>query len=306
MGFCFKRKEAVPKGVRRLAAERIEAALESLKDYRRPGAIHGVRKDIKKVRAVLRLAKERIPKKVYRRQNKVLRKAAQRLAPTRDAYVKGAALRSLSEHSNGQLAGKVFRQLQKQMEIDLAQTQKRFVRKKEARKIKELLQRLPKQIEDLEFDGKGWNVIAPGLRTAFSRGQEAYQLARQEPSPEHLHDWRKRVKDLWYQVHVLRPICPEHLDPMAGDLKALSEYLGDDHDVFMLQQSVGAETERQRELFDPGVFRGMVEQRRRELQIAALKLGEQVYSEKAEAFCNRLAQHWEAWRDGAKAREPKR
>ena len=25
-----------------------------------------------------------------------------------------------------------------------------------------------------------------------------------DPSPEHLHDWRKRVKDLWYHLRLLR------------------------------------------------------------------------------------------------------
>jgi CHAD domain len=119
--FCFKRKEAVPQGVRRLAAERIEAALDSLKDYRSAESVRGVRKDIKRVRAVLRLARERIPKKAYRRQTEWLREAADRLAPTRDAYVKGAALRNLREHFHDQLGHAAFRQLRKQMEGDLVQ-----------------------------------------------------------------------------------------------------------------------------------------------------------------------------------------
>jgi CHAD domain len=80
MGFCFKRKEGVRKGVKRLAKSRISAALGSLKDHRDAEAVHGVRKDIKKIRAVLRLARERLSQKKYRRQNKLLRKAAGELA----------------------------------------------------------------------------------------------------------------------------------------------------------------------------------------------------------------------------------
>jgi CHAD domain-containing protein len=300
MSFCFKRKEAVPQGVRRLAAERIEAALDSLKDYRSAESVHGVRKDIKRVRAVLRLARERIPKKAYRRQTELLRKAADRLAPTRDAYVKGAALRDLRAHFQGQLGRGAFRELRKQMEGDLAQAEKRFARKKSARKVKQLLKRMPKELESLEFDAKGWNAIAPGLKTAFARGREAYFLARKEPSPEHLHDWRKRVKDLWYQVSVLRPIYPEQVDAMAAELKTLSEYLGDDHDLFMLHQSLEAEAGAQRELFGPGVLSGLIEQRRRELELAALQAGAQIYAEKPSAFCDRLARYWGAWRDGKK------
>ena len=55
MAYRFKKKESVAKAVKRLGRERIEHALECLKDANRAEAVHGVRKDIKKTRAVLRL-----------------------------------------------------------------------------------------------------------------------------------------------------------------------------------------------------------------------------------------------------------
>ena len=172
MGFCFKRKESVPKGVKRLAVERIDAALGSLKDHPGADAVHGVRKDIKKVRAVLRLARERIPKTAYRRQTELLRKAADQLAPTRDAYVKGAALRNLSKHFRGHLYRGDLRPLRKHFDGDLAQAEKRFAKKKSASKVKCLLKRIPKELERLSFDAKGWKTISPGVENAFARGRQ--------------------------------------------------------------------------------------------------------------------------------------
>lgn len=32
--------------------------------------------------------------------------------------------------------------------------------------------------------------------------------AQAKPSVENLHEWRKRVKDLWYQVRLLTPLWP--------------------------------------------------------------------------------------------------
>jgi CHAD domain-containing protein len=298
MSFCFRRKEAVPKGLRRLAAERIEAALEALKDCGSARSVHSVRKDIKKVRAVLRLARERIPRKSYRRPTELLRKAANRLAPTRDAYVKKAALSNLNDLFRDQLGRGVYRQLRRQMQADLAKAEKRFARKNSARKVKRLLKQIPKELRCVEFDAKGWDAISPGVKTAFARGREACRLAWDRPSPEHLHEWRKRVKDLWYQMSVLRPICPEQLDPITAKLKALSEYLGDAHDLFLLQQATEADPGAQGELFQPAVLSGMVEKRRLELQEVALKAGADIYSEKPAAFCDRLARYWEAWRKG--------
>ena len=49
------RRESVSKAVRRLGRGRIRDALECLKDCDRAEAIHCSRKDIKKVRAVLRM-----------------------------------------------------------------------------------------------------------------------------------------------------------------------------------------------------------------------------------------------------------
>jgi CHAD domain len=94
MAFCFKRKESVAKAVRRLGCERIENARECLKDYRHAEAINCARKDIKKMRAVLRMVRTSIARKEFRRCTKLLREAASHLAATRDAYVKANALKS--------------------------------------------------------------------------------------------------------------------------------------------------------------------------------------------------------------------
>jgi CHAD domain-containing protein len=300
MSFCFKRNESVPSGLKRLAEERVEAALGLLRHHRRPEAVHGVRKDIKKIRAVLRLARERIPKKSYRRQTKLLRKAADRLAGTRDAYVKGTALRRLRSRFQDQLDGRALRPLREQLDTDLAHAEDRFVRKKHATQVRRLLKRIPKELDGLELDEKGWDAISAGVKMAFAAGRQAYFTAQQDPSEEPLHDWRKRVKDLWYQIRVLRPIHREVLDGLAADLKALSEYLGDDHDLYLLRESADGERQIQPELLEPGVLNAMIEQRRRELQAAAFHAGEQIYAEKPAEFCGRLARYWHSWRQGGK------
>src|SRR5687767_9950738 len=104
MAFCFKRKESVSKGIQRVGRERIANALECLKDCRRAEAIHCARKDIKKVRAALRLVRAQISKKAFRRQIRLMRQAASLLAAPRDSFVKVKTLRNLTRHFKGQLA----------------------------------------------------------------------------------------------------------------------------------------------------------------------------------------------------------
>ena len=130
MAFHFKRKESVSKAVCRLARERIDDALECLKDCEDGEAIHCARKDIKKIRAVLRLVRTRIGKKEFRQVTKPLREAAQRLAPPRDAYVKMTTLSDLKRHFKGQLAPVALRGLRAELGRAYEQEMKQFCRRK--------------------------------------------------------------------------------------------------------------------------------------------------------------------------------
>src|SRR6185436_13941367 len=115
MPFCFKKKESVAKAVRRLGCERVESALKCLKDCEHAEAIHGARKDIKRVRAVLRLVRTEISKKEYGRVIGLLREAANHLAPTRDAYVRVRTLKNLRRHFKGQLAPGALRHVRAEL-----------------------------------------------------------------------------------------------------------------------------------------------------------------------------------------------
>ena len=328
MAFCFKKRETVSKAIGRLGRERIENALECLKDWSRPEAIHCARKDIKKARAVIRLVRREIPKKAYGREIHLLREAAKHLAGPRDAVVKVNTLRNLMRHFKDQIAPGALRHVRAALHSAANEEAKRFAKEKKAKTVERLLRRAAKEFECLTVSGKGWKALFPGVKTAYSKGRCAYQTVLKDPAPENFHEWRKRAKDLWYQVSLLRPVWPEQMDAMASELETLGEYLGDDHDLFVLQEAVEGrcasngnarelETliqlieKRQRELWaaphgaDDGngndnvreveTLIGLIEQRQRELRAAALELGARFYAEKPSVFCNRLAGYWQTW-----------
>ena len=59
MPFHFKKSESPAKGVRRVCRERIGAARERLREGGRSAAIHDVRREIKKLRAMFRLVRRK-------------------------------------------------------------------------------------------------------------------------------------------------------------------------------------------------------------------------------------------------------
>ena len=87
MGFAFKRRESVAEGIARLGCEAVENALKRCSEDRLE-AIHATRKQIKKIRALLRLAQSGIRTKRFKQALASLREAAQYLAPARDAFVR--------------------------------------------------------------------------------------------------------------------------------------------------------------------------------------------------------------------------
>jgi len=294
----FKRKESVSNAVRRLGRERIRDAVDCLQSKRRADAVHCARKDIKKVRAVLRLVRERLERKHSAKVRKRLRESAADLTAVRDAYITTKTMDDLLRRYAGRLAPAASRRVRSALRNHFNAELKRFTSEQTAKHVVQTLRRAADALRKMAVHGKEWSAIQPGLKRTYQRGQRVLRLVEQEPAPENFHEWRKRTKDLWYHVRLLRPVSPEQLDAIGHDLGRLGDYLGDDHDLVILSGHLNdqlAPAERARK-----VLAGMIDQRPRELRAAALHLGERFYAEDASAFCDRLAGYWRAWRRGKK------
>lgn len=296
MAFCFKRKESVSKAIRRLARERAENAIKCLQESAHAETVHCARKDIKKVRAVLRLVHTQIATKDFCRLNKLLREAASYLAPPRDAFVKAKTLKNLTHHFKGQLAPRASSHVRVQLRAAFDQEMKQFAKERTARRVARILRRVTNQLARLEVSGKGWKALGPGMKAAYREGRRAYRKVLEEPTPENLHEWRKRVKNLWYQVSLLRPVWPEQMDAMTSELETLGECLGDDHDLFTLRQTFEKKCPGDVVSRELGTLKGLIDERQRGLQREALALGARFHTEKPSVFCKRLAGYWKNWR----------
>ena len=87
--------QPVPDEVRRVARGRIDHAIDELRgtsDSTRAEAVHEARKDMKKLRALLRLVRDELGEDVYRRENDCFRDTARTLSGLRDAEVMLATL----------------------------------------------------------------------------------------------------------------------------------------------------------------------------------------------------------------------
>lgn len=291
MPFHFKKKESVARAVRRLCAERLDDALETLEKGAKLQAVHHVRKEIKKLRSLLRLIRWDIGRHTYSRHTAALRQAANLLAAFRDAQVKLNAFDTLVKYFRRNLPPQPFPEIKIALQENCLAREKQLARS--IPPLKAILSGSKKRLDDLKLDARGWKAIAPGLEKIYRRNRKSFETARRQPSPKNFHEWRKRVKDLWHQLRLLCPAPPRALRRRTQQLEKLGNLLGDDHDLFMLQRFVA----RQFPQAQPAeMLEDLIVSRQKQLRSLALKLGGRCCRQRVSRFCRQVENCWKSRR----------
>jgi CHAD domain-containing protein len=138
-------------------------------------------------------------------------------------------------------------------------------------------------------------VVSDGLRRAYRRGRNRMQRAGEHRSDEALHEWRKRVKDLWYHLTLVTPAWPTVLDVTATAAHDLSDALGDAHDLAVLLQAAQARPGTFDAPAESRLLGDLVARRRAALQSLAWPLGRRLYAERPKAYTRRVSGYLDVW-----------
>jgi CYTH domain-containing protein/CHAD domain-containing protein len=283
-------------GIRRVILGRLEKATERLREAGDGDAlaesIHSARKDLKKARAALRLIREELGEKAFKRANHALRDAGRLLSASRDAEVKLETLESLVEGDAGDAPpgptalwrAALIADRDRIVDADADQTEAAV----------SAIEAVAARVPEWQIGHDGWKLFAPGIDTAYSEGREDFEALTDRPGVDAVHDLRKRGKDLWYQVRLLRDAWPAVLEATSEEVHDFTDLLGDHHDLAVLAEDLAG-----REEVDAAprtVLSELIETAQAELFAEARGLGARVYAEKPEAFGRRLRAYWRAWR----------
>jgi CYTH domain-containing protein/CHAD domain-containing protein len=284
-------------GMRRAILGRLDKAAERLGEADGEGdalaeAIHGARKDLKKARAALRLIRDALGEKAFKRENRALRDAGRLLSESRDAEVKLKTLDALLEGADGDAPPGATALWREALERDRNQ-----IVDAGGAKVEEALaaiEAVAARAPGWKIRAGGWKLLSPGLETAYAEGRDAFGALRAAPSFDAVHELRKRGKDLWYQLRLLRGAWEPVLDATADEIHDFTDLLGDHHDLAVLGEDLDG-----REAVDPAqkaTLRALIEARQASLLAEARSAGERVYAERPKAFGRRLRAYWRAWR----------
>ena len=299
-------------GLQRMALEQFEIAIAGL--HGTPDTetgVHQARKALKRVRAVLRLVRDVLGDDVYRAENVVARDVARVLSPVRESLVlprtldslltaepdaiSAATATELSDHLQAkhlETAGAILndRDLMAQLLTSVKCAATRFahwpvMNIEVGDGVIDIRPTIPDRFESLE----------PGLRRVYRRGRHRLGEAEQHPTTTNVHEWRKRVKYLRYQMEALTPLWTDVIGGFERSLNHLSELLGVEHDLADLAVLVHLEPHLISRDLDRNRLLAAIARRRAALQAEAFVVGDRVYAEPPRRFTARVAPYWQSW-----------
>lgn len=295
MAYNLRPGERVPEGLRRIAQEQLDGAVKSATDpgMDRDDAVHDVRKRMKKLRAVLRMARDEVGKDVYRNENACFRGIAKQLAELRESTVRLSTVTKLRSHFAERLETDVFAALIANLQGHRDEAHKENLEQRSAlEEVVEELHQARKRVNEWPLKREGFSSIAKGVRRVYRRGCRGLKAVVDAPTDTNFHEWRKRVKYLWYHVRILEASWPPVMAALTSELDVLGDLLGEDHDLAELRAMTLKKPQIADGPSEHEVLLGLITRRQNELRQYAFPLGKRIYAEKPGAFAARLERYW--------------
>jgi CHAD domain-containing protein len=264
--------------VRRAAIDYAANAARALRSSRPSDAdVHQARKAIKKSRAALRLLRAALAEATYRRDDAALRRAAHALNAARDARVLLRTLDSVRRRHVAFGQDKAAAALSRMLHRRQAHAQLQLHAQPEPLALARLaLRQVQLRARRWRIGQHGWKRLGVGFKRIYRAGRRAARAAHRRPDALMLHQWRKQVQYLWYALQILKPLQSKAPSKLAGLARRLADYLGEAHDLALLQSSVVAFGRRHEPVGE--ALPAAIERRRAALRLKAMAVGKRLYA----------------------------
>lgn len=282
----------VEENLRSIAHSQIEKALAELDDTEMSvqDTVHQVRKRCKKLRGLVRLVRGSFSD--YKSENQKFRDTAAQLSYIRDAE----AIIETHDDLIGVYGDQIDQMAFSSVRDQLAARQEKILTERD---IEQKLAQLRAEMVDARdrthqwrLSEKSFEAIEGGLAKTYKRARIAMATARKNPTPEKLHEWRKRVKYHWYHARLLRDIWPLMMRAHIEAADKLSDMLGDHHDLAVYRMTLLSDPESYGDSQQIEALIGLIVARQSVLAQEAFVLGARLLAEKPSALVKRWRAFW--------------
>lgn len=294
MGSSFNLDPAVPmsEAVRRAACAELDAAYAGLASPPdRHKGVHDARKCLKRLRSLLLLIRPGLPDPLFLSLTDRVRTIARGLAPARDAHALLDAIDKLDGEIEVDGDGAPVQGLRAWLHRR-RQAAERSLEGNMASDAVHALFALRPAMANLALYPDDFRPVTKGLRESYRDGRKAFTRALASGNDEDFHDWRTTLQHHWRHMQLLTPCWPSELSARAELSRGLSQILGDDHDIALIQQLVSAPTMMFGSPEDIAAFTKQCRRRQKELRLEARKRGTRLLTERSRPFANRIEAYW--------------
>ncbi len=243
-------------------------------------AVHEARKALRRARAVLSMVAPALPKGERRAVRTALQEARRSLSTARDHAVAPETLGSIALSDDDRATAKrvldnAAEALPPTQELKqlLAEAATRAVAQAEA-----LEAALPRELP--------WSVVVDGVKEVYAQARKARR--RGKTSKAWFHTWRRRSKELVYQLELLAEHAGQRMGAIHDELQGISNTQSPAVDLIMLREFVNT--------YAHGIPPEAVEHLRDSLESSlddliatARGAGRDLYSQRPKKFAKRLA-----------------
>jgi adenylate cyclase len=292
--FYLKRSESIALGLERIITELLAAAVEQLQQSEQSleDAVHEARKSIKKVRAVLRLIRPLMGSD-YDRGNGALRDIGRKLSDIRDAQALIETFDYLNANYRDELGDASLNNFRQSLLDQKRKQTEEFDSTYQIPQLVAALQKMGKHANHWSYKSATMDILAKGVANSLRRGRDQFYEVDDRPFPEIFHEWRKRAKDLCYQLNLLKKLWPDVFEGYLNSYKKLEKLLGMDHNLTVLRKTLyKADNELGQ---DEKRLLLVIDLDQKAIRRKAEKLGERIYSEEPKQWRQRINQSWDAW-----------
>lgn len=284
MSFLFGSKEKPGEAVRRIALEELDRARTELASATEDAyALHEVRKRLKKLRALLHLARTALGPHT-RAEDRLLRDVARQLARHRETDAIGGLLALEAQAAGSADLDDLSAALRLHQEARAVTPD----RKRDLEAAARTLGALRRRLAIVPFEPFRRRDCRRRFRKSYKAARAAYWIAREELSDENLHEWRKRAKILLNQARLLAAWGGATLTAYRTRLVNLDDNLGRARDCSFLALILRGMPAAEQPLRYGLGLRARLETNARDEIARALRIGGRVFRRLPRTFVERM------------------
>ena len=270
------------KSLERIAGQQLRHLSEQLRDRAdTANGHHEARKCVKRLRALLVLARPAVGARLWSKLDRQLARAARDLSGARDHAVILQTLDQLQEEYGAAALGAAGRRLR----AELSQQQDLAEARAGLPAVERRLAKIAKRWQELPLNGFAIGDALSGLEADYRSGRRQFRHAYAVGTAEVFHELRKHVQRHWRHMHLFAAPWPQQLEAHIDLARALSELLGEEHDLWLLRQRLGD---------DGQTLDQLCQQRQDRLRAESRGQLSLLFAERPKALRRRLSAYWAA------------